>query len=291
MSELLVLKVNACLEAKFIKQVVVQNTDHENKQNNSEIKEEVMSYFFQIKNEKIVASTQLNKWFANHIVDPIHKKMSEFQSQGSGWTLSEIVELCINNNKYVCFNGSSYVPLPTEVNNKKAVINIRNNDEKCFVWSVLAALHNKTVKKNPQRVSQYRKFLHDLDLSGILFPVTLNQIKNFEKNNSTISINVYLWEDEKNPETDEYEKTIVPVRLTKQTKENHIHLLLLYSNEEDHEEKKNFVELLDKVECKTHYCWIKDLSKLINSNISKHKGKLYVCDRCLHFFLHRTEFK
>lgn len=218
---------------------------------------------------------------------PSIKKISEFESQGSGWSLSDIIELCVNNNKYVCFSGSSYISLPKDIKKKKAIINVDNQDQKCFVWSVLSALLNKRTKKkpikNPQRVSYYKHMIHELDLTDIVYPVSLDQIKIFEKNNPTISINVYMYEKEKNPDTGEYQKVIVPVRLTKQIKEDHINLLLLYSSEEAFEQK-NFVDLIDKNTCNTHYCWIKNLSKLINSDLTKHKSKIYVCDRYLHFF-------
>ena len=38
---------------------------------------------------------------------------------------------------------------------KKAIINIKNNDDKCFMWCVLAQLY--PVAKNAERVSNYNK--------------------------------------------------------------------------------------------------------------------------------------
>ena len=44
-----------------------------------------------------------------------------------------------------CFTSSrirsTYIPLPTCIQNKKAVINIKNKDEKCFLWAVIAGLY------------------------------------------------------------------------------------------------------------------------------------------------------
>lgn len=251
------------------------------KMNENEVE---ISYFFQTKNEKILPSTNLKVWYSKHIVDPMNRKISEFQAQGSGWSLKELIELCFNINKFVFFNGSSYLPLSTEIANKKAVINVKNNDNKCFVWSILAALKSKVIKNNPQRVKCYEKYIHELNLNEIEFPVTLNQIKTFEKNNPSISINVYMCDDEKNPDTGEYEQIVVPVRLSKQIKENHIHLLLLYSIDESYTYKKSVVEMLNETKSNTHYCWIKDLPKLISNSVSKHKSKIFICDRCLHFF-------
>ena len=35
--------------------------------------------------------------------------------------------------------GSSYIPLPQWLDNKKAITNPRNKDQECFKWSVIAA--------------------------------------------------------------------------------------------------------------------------------------------------------
>ena len=49
--------------------------------------------------------------------------------------------------------GSSYLPLPDWLANKKAIINPKNSDEECFKWSILAALHYVNIKSNPECIS------------------------------------------------------------------------------------------------------------------------------------------
>jgi len=45
--------------------------------------------------------------------------------------------------------GSSFIRRPAEITKKKAITNIRNhNDNKCFQYAVLAALHPTTLNKN-----------------------------------------------------------------------------------------------------------------------------------------------
>ena len=39
--------------------------------------------------------------------------------------------------------GGSYIITPKWITNKKATINVKNDDNECFKWSVLAALHHK----------------------------------------------------------------------------------------------------------------------------------------------------
>ena len=40
----------------------------------------------------------------------------------------------------------TYVVLPYEIQAKHAVINIKNNDSKCFLWTVIAGILFKLIK-------------------------------------------------------------------------------------------------------------------------------------------------
>lgn len=42
---------------------------------------------------------------------------------------------------YQRIGGSSYIELLRDVYDTKAVINVKNQDQECFKWSVLAAVH------------------------------------------------------------------------------------------------------------------------------------------------------
>ena len=86
--------------------------------------------------------------------------------------------------------GSSYIPLPSWIVNKKAVINPKNeNDEECFKWAVTAALHHGEIKSNPEHVSNLKRFANNYDWFGLEFPVAINKISEFEKKNNA-SVNI-----------------------------------------------------------------------------------------------------
>ena len=52
--------------------------------------------------------------------------------------------------------GSSYIPLPDWISNKKAIVNIENKDEKCFLWCIPRYLHPVDEKDN--RISDLKKY-------------------------------------------------------------------------------------------------------------------------------------
>jgi len=45
---------------------------------------------------------------------------------------------------------------------KKCIVNVKNNDQKCFIWSVLAALYPQKI--NPDRVSNYQPLERTLNV-------------------------------------------------------------------------------------------------------------------------------
>ena len=73
--------------------------------------------------------------------------------------------------KYNPMRASSYSSLPKELKSKQGCLNIENDDEKCFLWSILASLHSVQHRNSPDRVSKYQQYEHDLNMSGIQYPV------------------------------------------------------------------------------------------------------------------------
>ena len=113
-----------------------------------------------------------------------------YQKEGSGWILDEILHLDLNMAKYTPLKGSSYIPLPKKLKTKKAIINVKNTDNKCFMWSILAALHPVEHTRNPERIHHYQHYQDELNFGGIEFPVTIDKIGRFERQNN-ISVNVF----------------------------------------------------------------------------------------------------
>ena len=89
------------------------------------------------------------------------------------------------------------------------------------------------------------------------FPVNLSDINKFENHNSSISVSVFG-----------YEKLVYPLRISKHNykRESTVNLLLISDD------------------TKQHCCWIKDISKLLSLQTSKHGQVRHVCFRCLNTF-------
>lgn len=135
--------------------------------------------------------TQLEHLFKESVIDFTIQKVDEAMLRGSGFRLSTINELIVQVNKLDPLKGSSYIRLPKTLADKKGVINVKNDDNMCFKWAVLSALHPMI---HAERKANYIRYEKELDFTGIEFPVQVKHISKFEQLNQTISINVYMYE-------------------------------------------------------------------------------------------------
>ena len=194
-------------------------------------------------------------------VKKIIEDLEAFQKNGSGWYFKEVVNLEIHTNEYEPMKGSSYIPLPDWISNKKAIINIQNKDEKCFLWCILRYLY--LINKNVTLLTDLKKYENFLNTEGINFPMKLKHISKFEKPNPSLpGINVFSVNDN---------KKFYPLRMADKDCLNTIDL---------------FFYEQDGV---SHYSLIKSFTRLVKSQItSSENGSFYICKKC---FTHFTKYE
>ena len=183
----------------------------------------------------------------------IEKRIEKWTREGSGWTVTKVLNVYLDFAKYTPLKGSSYLDLPDKLKSKKAIINVKNNDQKCLMWALLSALH--PAKKDPQRVNKYIQF-KELRFTGVDFPTPLSQIPKVERLNNLV-INVFGYSKQ---------AVIHPLYLTKDHSASPINLLLI-------------TEVKDG-KTNSHYAWIKDFNRLCCDQ-NKHGGKTFFCTRCI----------
>ena len=210
----------------------------------------------------------------------------------SSFVFDQILHIDVNFNQLNLTRGSSYIPLPKWISHKKAVINPRNEeDEECFKWGVIAALHHEEIGKDPQRITKLKPFENNYDWSGLKetedfvgedwktknwgeleFPVALSSIGIFERNND-ISVNVLAVKSKGEEEgTSKNEGEFYIVRKSKLDKPKVVDLLLIEDGK------------------KRHYAAIKNLSRLLGGGNSKNGHRQHFCRNCLQGF-HSEESK
>ena len=93
--------------------------------------------------------------------------------------------------------GSTYIESPDKLKNPmKGLINIKNNDNKCFLWCHIK--HRNPLKINPERIMKADKnIINDFDYEEIKLPVSEKDIAKIERQNN-ICINVFCYENNLN---------------------------------------------------------------------------------------------
>ena len=191
----------------------------------------------------------------NRANETILENITKYNNEGSSWRVSKIFKIDINMINYTSLSAGSYIKLSKTLEDKKAVVNMLNDDNECFKWRVTRALNMK--KNHPERIDkELIEKSKELHWEGIEFPVTVSSgvFAKFEKNNKDISVNVYGINEEK----------IYPLHTSKNFDQKHHIDLLLISNKETN-----------------HYCLIKNFSRIVSAQSSSHEHKTYYCRNCL----------
>ena len=190
--------------------------------------------------------------------------LADYQKNGSGWYVREVVRLEIHIVDYKPMKGSSFIPLPEFIKRKNEIINMENKEDKCFLWCVLRYLHPK--QWHEERVADLREYENDFNFKGIEFPVKVKDIQKFENQNPDLpGINVFSVNDN---------NKIYPLRINQKDCQKTIDLFLFSKDE------------------KQHYSLIKNFSRLTRSQItSDTTRKLHICKQCLTHFTKQDLFE
>ena len=77
----------------------------------------------------------------------------EFQKEGSGWAVNEVLHLRLLTGKYKPLKGSQYFELPKKIAKTGCILNIQNKDDKDYKrgmgsrWCSQGQNHKWTVKE------------------------------------------------------------------------------------------------------------------------------------------------
>ena len=249
---------------KKIKGIKVKLDFHCNMQRNTDEGLIVMPFQFHSDIELNLGATDEEELYEK-MIDRIEEKIENLEAVASGWRFHSVIGLEMHTVVYKPLGGGSYIKLPKEIATKKAVVNMKNTkDDQCFLWCVLRALN--PVENNKDRIDVTLKSKIDtVNMGDIRYPVTLKDASKFEKLNPDIAVSVYAYDEN---------YSVGPLQVSQHVDRPYRIKLLLISDEN-----------------KMHYCLIENFSRLISSQASKHKGKAYVCERCINAFTTENALK
>ena len=212
------------------------------------------SFTFTSRPQVIMSKTGIESALQNMRSD-IEIRIDRFTMEGSGWAVIGLLNHDLSVNKYDPLAGRSYIPLPAEIQNRKATVNLKNDDDRCFIYCFGRALDPNPEKNHLDRVSTHLKNVCEtLGLNTIKTPVNIQNLPKIEKQ-FNVSINIYGHSN----------SDIYPINSTYSTAAKHIDLLVTSNSETN------------------HYVWIKNFNRLCY-NVNKHARKKYFCKHCIQHF-------
>ena len=205
-----------------------------------------------VKNRHLIRLEELEE-LLDEVMEEVNGKLSKYDVNGSGWVFDTILSHDLHVSKYDPLVGSSYLELPKTLRNSmKGLVNVKNNDDRCFLWCHVR--HLRPQERDPNRVKKENRVVaSQLNYRGIRFPVEISQVGRVEKQNE-ISINIFGYENK---------------------------VFKLRSSSARYKEVMNL--LLIERDGKSHYVLIKDFNRLM-FNITKDRNKKHFCMHCLQHF-------
>ena len=77
------------------------------------------------------------------IRDTFLERFANFQRQGSNLGFRTVLSLDLHIIRYEQLGGSSYISLPEKLAANKAIIDLKNEGNKCFKWANAERINNK----------------------------------------------------------------------------------------------------------------------------------------------------
>ena len=156
----------------------------------------------------------------NQKIDHMNVELQKFTERGSGFQL-----IGINGVDVIIYNMlpgkmGDFIPTPDNIpiNKQKYIINVKT-DGNCLKYSIMAALANigphKFTKKSAEDPKTYDKYGYEkkFHYDKVSFESTIKDIDNFEKDNSTIAINIYAIQCVNKTDTDMSEEELKDIKM------------------------------------------------------------------------------
>ena len=97
----------------------------------------------------------------------IYKENLQEKMKGSDFEFDGVNFLYYDFNKTSINRSGSYIDSPKWLKDKKSTINPKNNDDKCFQYTVTLALNLDNIDNHPERISRIKPFIDQYNWKDI----------------------------------------------------------------------------------------------------------------------------
>lgn len=214
---------------------------------------------FELGELQIVINRDKVDTYIEKMRNSLKTQINLFEKNGSGYVLQCVNGLQLRIGVFNQTRGGCFIPTPDILKKTRAIINLKNNNDQCFKWAVICALHK--VGNNTAPKSSYEKFEENYDFSMLTCPVFVGDVHRFEKRNPGIGVNIFSYVIRKGVVKSRIELLPEYISNLNYVKGVQIANLLLIEN------KKH-----------SHFVTVKDVSKLIGE---RGCTKSIICYNCM----------
>ncbi|KAF0138570.1 MAG: hypothetical protein FD143_3643, partial [Ignavibacteria bacterium] len=125
--------------------------------------------------------------------EEIMLRNDNFVQNGSNLQISKIYYVSLAMTRFAPLAGSGFKELPEFLDLKRAIINVKNTDNRCFGYAILSALYPN--QNNPQRAQRYIFHFEDAGLDTISYPVEPSEVPVLEEQ-LNLKINIFSFYDD-----------------------------------------------------------------------------------------------
>ena len=165
------------------------------------------------------------------------KKNEQILRNGSDYTFENVEILAIHFHNIKLKRGKSYIKSPEWISCKKATINPKDKDNKCFQYSITVALNHQEIENHPERISNIKPFIDMYNWKIIDFPTGIKDSENFERNSKDIALNIL------SAPTKEKINIICKSKYNRKRKYQVVLLMITDNEQEDTEDKWHYIAL------------------------------------------------
>jgi hypothetical protein len=205
-----------------------------------------------------VLRTRAIPQFIHEVLETLRTRHATYMRESSGLRLESIRmgDIQIARVEHMAYAGRAYAELPEFLSKKHAIVNVHNNDNRCFGYALLSSLHPAPI--NVSRRTQYDQFfaLHPA-LNDIEYPVEVDQFEDVEARIG-IPFNVYTYYDDEG-------RARYPLYISREDPDTAIDLLFWDG----------------------HYAWIKSFTRFLGDQ-NPHGHECFYCKRCFGRFTVQT---
>ena len=238
---------------------------------------EIRTFYVNCFNEEIRSGNETDEIITKFLKSFLnnYQKEEKVLRNGSNFVFESVDSLTYHIHKINLKRGRSYKKSPEWILNKRATINPKSKDNKCFQYAITAALSHQKIENHPERISYIKPFIDQYNWKGIDFAARIKDWKKFEQNNTTIVLNIIY--------VPLNTKTLNLAYKSKYNRKRENQVVLLMITDSNEIGKWHYIPLTSVLTDNGFNRPIRSLSRLFRRITSNNNGDFY-CLGCLHSF-------